>query len=42
MGGLPKSCGMSIDDIKHYIKLTRGGIETAKERKELLERLLIC
>lgn len=33
-----RSCGMSIDDIKHYIKLTRGGIETTKERKELLER----
>ncbi|BAM13062.1 MerR family transcription regulator [Helicobacter cinaedi PAGU611] len=33
-----RSCSMSIDDIKHYIKLTMGGIETAKERKELLER----
>lgn len=33
-----RSCGMSINDIKHYIKLTSGGIETAKERKELLER----
>lgn len=33
-----RSCGMSIDDIKHYIKLTSGGIEIAKERKELLER----
>lgn len=29
---------MSIKDIKRYITLTRGGIETAKERKELLER----
>lgn len=33
-----RSCSMSIKDIKRYITLTRGGIETAKERKELLER----
>ncbi|WP_442906992.1 NAD(P)H-dependent oxidoreductase [Helicobacter sp. MIT 11-5569] len=29
---------MSIKDIKHYVSLAKGGIQTAKERKELLER----
>lgn len=33
-----RSCNMSIKDIKHYINLTTGGMKTAKERKELLER----
>lgn len=33
-----RSCNMHIRDIKHYISLTKGGMQTAKERKELLER----
>lgn len=33
-----RNCNMSIKDIKRYIHLSRGGIDTAKERKELLER----
>ncbi|CAM3418455.1 MerR family transcriptional regulator [Helicobacter labetoulli] len=33
-----RNCNMSIKDIKHYISLTTGGMKTAKERKELLEK----
>ncbi|MBX7491099.1 MerR family transcriptional regulator [Helicobacter turcicus] len=33
-----RSCNMRIKDIKRYITLAKGGIQTAKERKELLEQ----
>lgn len=33
-----RNCGMSIEDIKRYIELSRGGIDTACERRDLLER----
>lgn len=36
-----RNCNMSIEDIKRYIRLSSGGINTAKERKELLERQFV-
>ncbi|ADO82761.1 MerR family transcriptional regulator [Ilyobacter polytropus] len=31
-----KGTGMSLKDIKHYISLKKGGIETVDERKDIL------
>lgn len=36
-----RNCNMSIEDIKRYINLSRSGIKTAKDSKELLERHFI-